>query len=77
MILRLDVGLGPQQREAAALAVHRVLPGREGDVAAGAVAAFPDGEAEQLEAGERTVVEVEFGIRQLAGGAALVVRDDS
>ena len=57
---------GTQQREAAALAVHAVLPRRERDVPAAAAAALPDREADQLESGERAVGEVEFRVGELA-----------
>jgi len=58
-VLCVLVGDGPEQREAAAFAVDGVLPGGERDVATGACAALPDGEANQLESGEDAVDEVE------------------
>ena len=49
-VLRRGVADRPQQREAAALAVDRVLTRRERDVAAVAGLALPDREANQLQA---------------------------
>src|SRR5690606_31368058 len=51
-VLRGGVVDRAQQREAAALAVDRVLPRREGYVAAAGLA-LPDREADQLETAER------------------------
>lgn len=62
-VLRGDVRDRPEQREAAPLAVDRVLTRGECDVPAGAAAALPDPEANQLETGEGAVAEVEFGVR--------------
>ena len=52
-VLRRRVDDRPQEREAPALAVHRVLARRERDVPAVAAATLPDAEADQLQAGER------------------------
>src|SRR5688500_15963445 len=67
---------GPEKREAAALAVDGVLPGGERDVAAGAGPPLPDREADQLQAGEDAVDEVDLSIGQLARRVALVARGD-
>ena len=75
-LLRGGVDDRPQQGERSALAVDGVLAGGERDVPAAAGAAFPDGKADQLQAGERAVGEVQFGIGELAGRVALVVRGD-
>jgi hypothetical protein len=48
--LRVLVGDGAEEREAPALAVDRVLAGREGYVSARGAAAFPDRKSDQLEA---------------------------
>src|SRR5262249_382834 len=65
-----------EQREAAALAVHGVLPRGEGHVATVAAATLPDAEADQLEADERTIAKVQLGIGELSRRVALVVRRD-
>ena len=68
-VLRRLVDDRPQEREAPALAVHRVRPRRERDVPAVAAATLPDAEADQLQAGERRfAAEVQFGVREFAGG---------
>src|SRR5437867_255306 len=56
-----------QEREAPPLAVDRVLPRRERDVPAAPAAPLPDREADQLQAGEDTVTEVQLGIGELSG----------
>jgi hypothetical protein len=66
-ILRSHVRDGPQQRKAAALTIDGVLACREGRVAATAATAFPDGEADQLQAVELSVDEMQLGIREFAG----------
>ena len=58
------------------LAVDRVVARRKRDVAAGPVASLPDGESHELETSELAFREVQFRIRQLSRGAALVVRHD-
>jgi hypothetical protein len=65
-----------QQRETPALAVHRVGPRGEGDVAPVPGAAFPDSEADELHALQFATIEVQLGVGQLSGGASLVVRRD-
>lgn len=62
-----DIGNRPKQREATALAVNGILPRGECHVAAGTDPAFPNREANQLQAGKHAVVEVEFGVSQLSG----------
>src|SRR5262245_10242600 len=65
---------GTQQREAAALAVDVILPGRKRDVAGSAAAArFPDRETDQLESIEWAVCEMQLGIGELPGRVAPVV----
>src|SRR5262249_21721964 len=66
------VSNGPQQCEAATLPVDGVLARREGDVASTS-APLPDGEADQLQAFELAVAEVQLGVRQLAGGLLFLV----
>jgi hypothetical protein len=61
--MRSVVGDRSQQGEAATLAVDRVLARREGDIASTS-APLPDGEADQLQAFELSVAEVQFGIRE-------------
>src|SRR5471030_299664 len=51
---------GPEQGEAAPLAVDAVLPGRERDVATVAAAPVPDRKANQLQPLERPLGEVHF-----------------
>ena len=65
-------GNGPEESEATALAVHGVLPGGERDVATGAGAALPDREANQLEASEDAVDEVDLRVGQLSRRVAFV-----
>ena len=60
-----------QQREAATLAVDRVLPRGKRDVAAAAGLPLPHGEADQLQPFERARGEVQLRVRQLAGGLPL------
>src|SRR5688572_8829265 len=67
---------GAQERERAAFAIDAVLPGGEGDVAPVAGATLPDGEANQLQALERAVAEVEFDVSEFARRIAVVIRDD-
>src|SRR5262249_11938756 len=74
--LRLRVGDGPKQCEAATITIDDVLARREGDVATATAAPFPYGEADQLHAVEFAVVEVQLGIREFAGRVAFVVRSD-
>src|SRR5215213_5910958 len=68
---------GTQQREAPALSVHGVLPGRERDVAPSRTP-FPDGEADELEAGQQAGVGFEdhFRVGELPWGIARSVRKD-
>src|SRR5687768_9458701 len=51
-VLRRRIGDRTQQREAAALTVDGIGARRERDVPAATAAAFPDGEADQLQAVE-------------------------
>jgi hypothetical protein len=69
-ILRIGVHDRPQEREAPAFAVHGVLARGERH-GAPAVLALPNGEADELEAGERAVDEVEFGVCELPRGLPL------
>ena len=61
-VLRPRVHDRPEQSEAPPLAVDRVLPRRERDVPAGPTAPLPDREADQLQAGEDTITEVQLGV---------------
>jgi hypothetical protein len=70
-LLRRVVRDRPQQREAPALAVDRVLPRGERHVPPGAAAALPDRGPDQLEAGQRTVAGVQLRIAEFAGRIAL------
>src|SRR5688572_17325281 len=72
-ILNAGVADWAQQREATTLAIDRVLACREGDIAPAATAALPDREADQLEAGQRPVGEMELRVGQLARRVRLVV----
>jgi hypothetical protein len=65
----------PEQRKGAAFAVQTVLPRGKRDGAS--CATFPNREAKELEARERTHGEVEFSIGELALGPAGSVRDDA
>jgi hypothetical protein len=65
----------PKQREAPTLAIEAVLPGGESDGAV-SVTALPHREADQLQAGERSVGEVQLRVRELSRGIARVVQDD-
>ena len=62
----------PKQREAASLAVHGELAGREADVLAFAVAALPDGEADELQPVEFPAGEVDLRVGELARGGVTV-----
>src|SRR5829696_597458 len=75
-LLCAGVGDGTQQRKAAALTIDGVLACRERDVAATTAATLPDGEADQLQAVELSVGEMQLGIREFAWGVAFVVRRD-
>jgi hypothetical protein len=75
-LLTGGISNGPEERKAASLAVHRVLPGGERDVATGASAALPDREANELEAGEDTVDELDLSVSELSRRVSLVVRND-
>src|SRR5688500_16700992 len=68
---------GTQQREAPALSVNGVLPGRERDVAPSRTP-FPDGEADKLEPVQRASVGFEdhFRVGELPWGIARSVRKD-
>src|SRR5438093_1473622 len=74
--LRVDIGDRAQQRKGATFTVHGVLARREGDVATATAATLPDGEADQLQACELAVAEVQLGIGEFAGRVAFVVRCD-
>src|SRR6202521_67611 len=76
VVLRGHVPDRTQQRVAAALAVDRVAARRKRHVAAGATAALPHRESDELQSGQRTVGEVDFGFGEFAGGIAFVVRGD-
>ena len=75
-VLRGRLADRPQQREAAAFAVDGVLARREGDVAAVPGAPLPDGKADQLQAVEQALGEMQLGVRQLSRRVPLVVRRD-
>ena len=75
-LLRVDVRDRAQQRKAAALTIDGVLARRERDVAPRATAALSDAEADQLQAVERAVGEMQLGIGEFAGRVAFVVRGD-
>ena len=66
-VLRGDVEDRPQQREAAALAVDAVLPRRKRDVPPVSTSPFPDRKTDQLEAVERALGEVQFGVGEFSG----------
>ena len=53
-----------------------VLTRGERDVATAAATALPDREANQLESVERSAGEVQFGVGELSGRVAFVVRGD-
>src|SRR2546425_1384843 len=72
-LLRARVSDRTQQRKAATFTVDRVLASGEGDVAATTRATLPDGEADQLQAFEHAVGEMQLGIREFARGGLLVV----
>ena len=77
-LLRVYVPIrGTQQREAPALSVDGVLPGRERDVAPSRTP-FPDGEADELEPVQRAGVGFEdhFRVGELPWGIARSVRKD-
>src|SRR5882762_7552979 len=65
-----------EQRERALLAVDGVLTRGEGHVAAGSAAAFPDPEANELEALERPAREVQLGVGESSDPITFVVRFD-
>jgi hypothetical protein len=67
VLLCARVGDGAQQREAPALAVDGVLPRGGRDVPAPPGPALPDREADQLQAGEDAVIEVELRVGELYG----------
>src|SRR2546425_9180794 len=69
-VLRRRVHDGTQQRERTSLAVDLILPRRERDVATAAAATLPYREANQLQAGEHAVREVQFRIGELSGRVA-------
>src|SRR3954452_13303765 len=73
-----DVGDRPQEREAPSLGVDGVLACREGDVSpvADASISFPDAEANELQAGQRALVEMQLGIGEFAHWAVRHVGDD-
>jgi hypothetical protein len=58
-------GDGPEEGEAAALAVDRVLPRRECEVAARAGAALPDREPDEFQAGEDAIAEMDLCLSEL------------
>src|SRR5262249_59771907 len=66
---------GTQQREAATLAVHVVLPRRKRDVPASAAAAslLPDRKADQLESFEGALRKMQLGVGELSRRVAPVV----
>src|SRR5260370_29413106 len=72
-VLRRSLDDGPEQREAAPLAVDAVLSCRKCDIAAGPAAAFPDAETNQFETLERAFAEMDFGVGELAGRVPCVV----
>ena len=74
--LSARISNGAQQREAATLTVDGVLARREGDVATTTGPAFPYGEADQLQAFEYAIAEVQLGIGEFAGRVAFFVRND-
>ena len=76
LVLRSALGQRSQQREAPPLAVDRILPRGERDVAPAAVATFPDRESDQLQAVERTLGEVQLGVGELPWRVSLVVPAD-
>ena len=74
-LLRAGIPIhGAQQRETPTFSVDGGLSGRERDVAASAAATFPDCEADELQAAERTSLGFEdhLRVRELPWGLALV-----
>ena len=63
----------PEQCEAAAFSVDRILTRGEGDVTAGSTLSFPDAEPNQLQSRQRSVDEVELGVGQLPRRVSLLV----
>src|SRR5712691_139234 len=76
-VLGARVDDGTQQREAATLTIDRVRACRERNVAPVATTFFPDGEADELQAFELSLGEMQLGIREFAGWIAAIVRCDS
>ena len=72
-LLRIHVGDRAQQRETASFTVDGVRACREGDVASATGTAFPDGEADQLQAVEFAAGEMQLGIGEFADRILLVV----
>jgi hypothetical protein len=68
--------IGRNKREAPTFTIYRVLASGKRDVASATGATFPDGEADQLQAVEFAVGEVQLGIREFAGRVLFVVWGD-
>ena len=68
-VLSVGVINRSQQREVATLAVDDERARGEGDVDAGAVAALPDSEPDQLQAVEFSAEEVQFSVGEFRAGA--------
>jgi hypothetical protein len=66
--LRRDIVNRPQEREAAALPVYRILTRRERHVPAAARPALPNGEANELHVGEHAVVKCSSASASFPGG---------
>src|SRR5687767_5070700 len=74
LVLRMLLADRAQQHKAARGAVDGVAPCWKCDVVPRSIATLPNRESNQLESGQRSLGEVQFGIRQLASGIALIVR---
>src|SRR5262249_61170794 len=74
LVLRGRIHDRAQQCKAAPLAIDDVLTRGEGDVAPVAASPLPDRESDQLEAGQRTVREVQLRFAQLSSRGSLVVQ---
>jgi len=71
-ILSGDMADRAEQREGRTFAVHRSWRAGNVMVRAAAGSAFPDREADQLQAFEHAVLEVQFGVGEFSGRVSLV-----
>ena len=63
-----------QERKGSPFVADPVLPPREGDALAESATAFPDGEADKLQAVEFTARKVQFSLGELPAGLPRSVR---